>query len=180
MPNRRWLAGLCWLAAPALGLGADLPWVESGRPSARLGVPRLQIGYPLAFAADGKTFLGVSPDGEIVRHDAATGAEVERIKVPDDRPLHSLSADGTRCLVTTRRDFKVWDLASGRRLLDVAPRGLEVRCELSPDGKLVASQTRVAQNDQWLSVWDVETGKERVLAREPFERFLFSAENRNR
>jgi WD40 repeat protein len=176
--NRRWLGGLCWLAAASWACGAEPPAVEVGRPIARLGVPRLQIGYPLAFAADGKTFLGISPDGDIVRHDAATGAEVERIKLPDERPLHSLSADGTRCLVTSRRDFKVWHLTSGRRLLDVAPRGLEVRCELSPDGKLVASQTRVAQNDQWLSVWDVETGKEQVLAREPFNRFFFSADGK--
>jgi WD40 repeat protein len=161
MATRRWASGLTFLAV-ALPLAAAEPPADG--PLARLGVPRLQIGYPLAFAADGKSFLGISPAGDLIRHDAATGAVIERIQLPGENESPSLSGDGSVCLVASRqREFSVWDVSAKRRLLHVPMRDKDFGVVLAADGKTAV--VRVFSDDKYsLAVWDVATGRERIFA----------------
>lgn len=143
---------------------------------ARLGVPRLPLRSPMAFAPDGRTFLGVSGD-TVIRFDAATGKAISQTKFSETFSIPQLSTDGNR-IAEIRLSFdqnnrrvtaRVWDTSTKRLLFE---RSL-------PD--MVISRMAMSGNKEWLAavvfstngkpatrieVWDLSDPKDRKL--EPF------------
>ena len=146
---------------------------------ARLGVPRLPMRTPIAFAADGKSFVGISGDS-VIRFDATTGKMLGRTRFPDT--LSQLSADGRTVGAVNWESAKIWDAATKRLLLQVASQDKNLRAVLSPDGRELAAIDggRGANGMQRLSVWDLASGEERVLESSPprSRSLLFSPDSR--
>ncbi|HLW66166.1 MAG TPA: WD40 repeat domain-containing protein, partial [Gemmataceae bacterium] len=137
---------------------------------AQLGIQRLPPGGSRAFAADGKSFLGVSGDGFIVRFDAASGTQIgKRIPLPARSVGRPFSADG-RFLLTfgptsatsPPETVHVLDTTTGQIIFR---RPYPARCfglDLAPDGNTVLVRDEKEKNRRVLA-WDVSTGAERVL-----------------
>jgi RNA polymerase sigma factor (sigma-70 family) len=133
---------------------------------ARLGTTRLRTtASNLAFAADGRTVLTVAGGRTLGRWDPATGRLREETHLPG--PFQDggwFSPDGRLLAVPEDGGLGVWDTATGqrRRLL---PHGAE-HVAFTADGRTLAAADYV-QSVGRIRLWDLATGKERVLAELP-------------
>jgi hypothetical protein len=116
------------------------------------------------FTPDGRQLVSVSLDGTIRTWDVATGREV-RVLNAGAGPITemALSPDGRR--VATGHDHpagiaKVWDLVTGRALLEVGTRGVHTLA-FSPDGRRLA----ICSVSNGVVVHDAATGQEVLEAR---------------
>jgi WD40 repeat protein len=115
----------------------------------------------IALSADGKTVAGSDRSGTIVLWDAASFAELRRLRIGAD-PVHSLALtrDGRR-LVTCKQDRSVviWDATTGRELQRCATADdAIVTLAASPSTDLLA--TGSADRYRIVRLWDPDTGEE--------------------
>jgi WD40 repeat protein len=148
------------LAAAGANSGEVTLWdVSTGRALRKLREePRASI-QGLTFSARGGSLLTADGLGRVVRWDAATG---RKIKSFVDDPISgidslSVSADGSRVLTVSGLKIRLWDAASGKKLLAFSELGEEYytpRCaSFAPDGT-----TAVSGDDSRVYVWDLKTG----------------------
>lgn len=165
MPGHRFIIGVILLGSSAR-VAAETPQPPALPKGAiaRLGVPRLQLTAPLVFAPDGKSFFGITPDDEILRHDAKTGVVVERVRIDETMPRKELSPESGRALFGSQKAFSVWDIDKKRRLIHVAPNVQSLFASLSPDGKKVIGRVTFGPGAHRVLVWDVDTKVERTIS----------------
>src|SRR5262249_12682908 len=152
----------------------------SGR---RLGTIERKISHcpdPVAFSPDGRTVAIADGDGHLV--EAETGRERLQLAGSPGHPIRDIrfSPDGTKVVTlssgpgsSTRGSDVIsaclWDACDGRRLAvlkDSGPEGPERGVQVngtvfSPDGHRLAT----ASIDSKARIWDVATGRERVVLR---------------
>ncbi|HEV3144270.1 MAG TPA: hypothetical protein VGZ47_10325, partial [Gemmataceae bacterium] len=128
---------------------------------ARLGISRLPMGGPRAFAADGNSFVGLSGDGFIVRFDARTGNQVgEKILVPDAAQHPKLSADGRFLVFMLKQtEIQVIETATGRIIFRRLVPDLCFGAQLTADGMSVVVPNKKGNDSRFLA-WDLATGTE--------------------
>jgi serine/threonine protein kinase len=129
----------------------------------------------LMFDAAGDRLALATPTGVTVV-DVESGAEVVRLPA-DVRPTAPvvLSADGARVGVVAGDAFGVWTVHDGKPLLRRSVPGVRfAHLALSGDGRLLAAAgTRTVRvggrevRDQFLGVWNVESGNERPAPAPP-------------
>src|SRR5262249_5526851 len=138
---------------------------------ARLGVSRLPMGSPKAFAADGKSFLGVM-DRFILRFDSETAKEIECKALPDGFTAASFSKDGRlliggnqsrELVLRMATELQVLDIGTGRVVFRHSTRKDFHEAQLALDGKSIVVREETGQGGRLL-IWDVLTGAERVVA----------------
>jgi WD40 repeat protein len=163
--------------------------VESGKPFFSLGPVgdsgELATGPPLALAwtHDGESLASIAArsrtDSRIDIWDAATGRRTQSFAGdavgPKDAPGLAWSPDGRR-LACAAREIRVYDrVLSGKSLALKASRKAQPQANKtflswSADGRnLAALQCRYASPEVTLTVWDMETGKERFSRSRPCE-----------
>lgn len=128
-------------------------------------VRRLQIGksrvQSLAFSPDEKILAVGSDDqaGTVSTWDVATGAKIRQFAGGYGWAGEVVfSPDGRLVAVATDADVTIWDVAVGKRLRSLFPRGwagIKVGLTFSPDGKTIASVLGNA-----IQLWDVSSGAE--------------------
>jgi len=124
---------------------------------------------PPAFSKDGKrlAFVAEAADPRVVVINVDNGAELA--SVATDSPFVSalaLSADGTRLLGVDagQRKLQVWDIASGRRILDrLLPGQYISNAAFSPDGKRLA----FAHRSDEMEIWDTTAGEQVLVLKIP-------------
>jgi WD40 repeat protein len=120
-------------------------------------------GGGLAVSPDGRRFATTGEDGTATAWDARTGEAVATVEGHEGAVTDvEFSPDGSR-LATTGRDgtVRLWDLVDGRQLrLFGGHRAPVLSAAFSPDGRWLATLDTGA-----LRVWDVASGRQRVLAR---------------
>jgi WD40 repeat protein len=124
-------------------------------------------GDALAFATDGQTVAGLTPQGQdasVRVWDLATGKQLREID--NDEPFLSLafSPDGTLLALGAQGRVEVWDAVSGDEVRVL--HGLENHTfdllAFSPDGKTLAAAEAEASV---VRLWEVASGKERDTIR---------------
>jgi WD40 repeat protein len=144
---------------------------------ARLGVPRLPLRSPMAFAPDGRTFVGVSGDS-VIRFDAATGKVVGQTKFSESFSRPQLSSDGQMLadfkielsIPGPRMTARVWDTATGKMLFE---RTLQdkflISGNFSSKGKWLAGIVYLPSEKPptRLASWDLTDRKERLFEPSP-------------
>jgi RNA polymerase sigma factor (sigma-70 family) len=157
----------CWCMVPA---GRDRgKWVVQirERPTGRMA---------REYDAEHLQWLGWSPGGELLAvilvkgavlfRDLAAGKE-RRLETKDlPEPHYRLAscacAPAAKLLAVPdqRAVIHVWDLTTGKKRCTIEPKGRFVPgLALSPDGKTLASLTRLAGDRQAVQLWDMATGK---------------------
>src|SRR5262249_36391317 len=125
------------------------------------GLPARLTG--VAFSPDGRRFAAASLDGTVTLCDAHSGTKLGTLQEkagpvygvafhpdPVRNALPSAHHDGT---------VKVWDLTTGKILLDIPAHNDAVRgVAYSPDGRLLASAGGRDQQDNNIGVWETATG----------------------
>jgi hypothetical protein len=130
-------------------------------PSGRLLWTRRPPGNPLVgWLPDGQRLVVCRPEENTVAlWDAGTGAELRAWKVSGRRPVGtSVSPDGKR-LVTAgvsgmwtgfgAGDLGVWDVETGRLVLDLAGHSEQARARFTKDGRQVVSDSFDGTVRQW-------------------------------
>jgi WD40 repeat protein len=139
-----------------------------------LTIPGRPLG-PMAFRPDGTQIAMVASPGDTVRlFDSVTGQESHSLKVQIG-PIQALAYRSDRQIVTVGREGTIrhWDVATGREIRTVTVRGRDVafldQVAWSPDGKRVASWSRLTPGKGLLGMWDVESGQEVFAVRKDLE-----------
>jgi RNA polymerase sigma factor (sigma-70 family) len=160
------------------------------------GKERAQVeGYTALFAPDGQALATQLPGGVVKLWDTGTGRERAAFRAggntglwpqfsADSRrlltcPTFPLKVDGQpdldggglRSQVRIRPlDIRLWDAATGNELARLpGMKKLDTYASFSPDGKTVA-YARLGPNEtdrEEVVLWDVESGKERIVLRAP-------------
>lgn len=117
----------------------------------------------LVFLPDNKTLIGHFT-GKLDAWDATTGAKLPKI-------AHtvgiSCALDAAAKILAVADGPRVFDFASGTEVHDLDTGGVLRRVAVSGDGKLlVASPERFTSSSPRLLLWDLTTGKERVVPEE--------------
>jgi RNA polymerase sigma factor (sigma-70 family) len=151
-------------------------------------------GYMASFAPDGTKVATQLPGGVVKLWDTATGRERAVIRSsgptglwphfsPDSRrlltfPSYILKADGrvdlrpvpSSALRIGPLDIRLWDVVSGKELAQLPGMNkYNVNASFSPDGKAVAYARLEpdATDREEVVLWDVESGKERLVLHTP-------------
>ena len=137
-------------------------------PAESLTIPiaRLHCGQ---FSRDGKTIL--VGNGDLTRIiDFASGQDGGSLPAADVR---AISADATRLASRTSNfEYAIWDVPSNRKVADVT---LPQECDeppqvrLSRDGKWLAAFTSWWGNINTVTIWELGTGRSKVLKTAPPE-----------
>lgn len=107
------------------------------------------------FSADGKKIFtdGVKPNFGI--WDAKTGKVTRSLELPDSY-VTGFSADGALGVGFAKNAMVVWDLDTGKQLVEMKGHTeIVLDARISADGKLVVSGSQ----DKTARVWEVKTGK---------------------
>ncbi len=131
--------------------------VATGKLLRRLEGKHTGYVTSMMFAPDGRSIvLGTSDDKSIWFHDPATGKAIRRLEGHTAAVLVAVySKDGNK-LATGSKDetARVWDLSSEKILRQFAHSEAVLDVALSPDDKLLATQTGKA-----ISVWSIVSGE---------------------
>jgi RNA polymerase sigma factor (sigma-70 family) len=161
------------LFADPSGRGPVTLWdTQTGRVRCTLQGDRNRADYGLVFSADARTLAtACAEDGgrsaTVSLWDTATGKLRRRVRVPRTRllDLRHLSSDGRRLLFTVRYGcgVQLWDLATGREILDQQGHASSVAClAFTPDGRSI-----VSGGVETVRVWDARTGQQRQVLSPP-------------
>jgi RNA polymerase sigma factor (sigma-70 family) len=154
------------LAAADIQGGVHVRDIATGKSLATLPAYRTGFGIAgMAFSPDGKTMAITPPDGNAVQlWKLATGEVVASLPGGAQGGPLAFSPDG-RLLAGagSRGVLKVWDVASGKERLSLAPsqdQALFVSAvAFSRDSKRVAAFVYAAENQDCLTVWDLASGQ---------------------
>ncbi|MCI0461325.1 MAG: hypothetical protein L0Z62_30625, partial [Gemmataceae bacterium] len=137
------------------------------------------------FSRDGENVVTFSSDArEAYVWEAKTGKQTARLSLPGfgDFWAASWSSDGSTLALLSdpdqkkRREIMVWDPVAGKevqRIKEAEPTKWAYVPYLSPDGKTLAVWTPAIYNQDyptWLRLYDVATGKERLILQPRFPR----------
>jgi RNA polymerase sigma factor (sigma-70 family) len=115
----------------------------------------------LAFSPDGRMLAVSSSEPDLIVLDASTGQILQRF-TGHNGEIHSVavSPDG-KLLASASRDqtVRLWDLASGKEVMQISHKGAVLSVAFSPDGKRLAT----GNSDKTVHIVDLATGK--VVAR---------------
>lgn len=152
--------------------GVQVRDVESGRLLRQCKDPVGRQQYlRVQFSPDGKAVTSYSyPARTVHLWDAGTGREIRHWLVSADSAYSPVfTPDGKTLVAADRRAILFWDVATGREVRRISdhPGAVVYQLEVSPDGKLLASQALkekpavdVAYRlDGRIFLWDIATGK---------------------
>lgn len=112
---------------------------------------------PVFFSADGSTLASMG-NGQILLSNAATGAELARIK-DVGRGTFALAPDGKSLASAGMGPIHFWEAATGTELFRLpGPADGTIVLAFSRDGKLLASLC----DDSTVRIWNVATRSERT------------------
>jgi WD40 repeat protein len=137
----------------------------------RLGTVRLRAtAGAFVVLGDGKSLVTVSGGRTVGRWDAQTGLLVGETHLPGAHAETSaISPDGKTLAAVEETGISLWDVAAGKRLHFLPQQ--HGRVAFAPDSKTLATSEYSSRADGpgkgIVHVWDVATGKERVLAELP-------------
>jgi WD40 repeat protein len=141
-------------SAPVDAFGDPLP----PGAIARMGTVCLRHGsqvYTIAYSPDGKLLASGSAHGELRLWDPATGKLVQRLVDPFGSVFRviAFSPDGERLASDKGGTLGLWQVSTGKKLLDLEPvsTGRPSSLAFSPDGKVRGCE---------VMLWDIATGKE--------------------
>jgi WD40 repeat protein/serine/threonine protein kinase len=163
-------------AAPTAGIGPDGRWAITGTGNATAlriwdlttSTPRRALhptenGGPLCSAVitpDGRTVLAARLGGELLQWDRATGrqsAALESARVANERIHLSITPDGGRLMAGIANTIQVWDLRTGRRVLNqshiLSERSIRA-VAIGPDGR-----AGLSCDSDTLLWWDFVNGR---------------------
>ena len=123
--------------------------------------PRVQLNPQPRFSPDGARVLIAVGEGESRLFDAATGEGIRGFRIPEGPHRggtidHGFSPDGRRVFSTDGAHVWVWDVASGRRLLEVAEPVQSMTLRFSSGGERLTLVSRAEQTVA--KVYCVDTG----------------------
>lgn len=148
------------VAVPLAGGKVHLIDTATGKEDRVLKDQKGKAWYALAFTPDSRTLaIGENPEKTeeqvITLWDVATGASSRSLKIPFGSFVH-FSPDGQTLLTDSAVRIALWDVKTGKRLLQ--PAGHEngvTAIVFSGDGRLFSSG-----HDQTLRFWDPATGRQ--------------------
>jgi RNA polymerase sigma factor (sigma-70 family) len=119
----------------------------------------------LAFSKNGSSLYAAGTmDGTIHGWDAATGKELRKFRVFENRPIggasKAISPDGTLVASADRNNITIWNLPSARQLrqIKLSTARASQQVVFTPDGKSLATLGSEDGNNE-VNFWDIGTGK---------------------
>lgn len=158
--------------------------VESGRTLQALTASKVAGLEYLAFSPDSRLLAWATMwvDAGIDLWDIASGRIVRTLSGYPGYAL-AFSGDGRLLASGSADGFRVWDVSTGRKLLDLPGPHTHPSQSVafSPDGRLLVTSGGEVTSDRWeLRVWEVHTGRQLAAreSRQPFGTIAFSPDGR--
>ena len=132
------------------------------------GASRGQLAFSgdvLAFSADGAK-LSVGSDNEMVVCDAANASEIRRFKMNGHVALADLTVDSRQAIaISEQGEFRVWDLETGKSLMEKKFEYGLFKYAISPDRRTIAMASAFDGNSSHraegtIRLVDIESGAE--------------------